>query len=260
MKGPPRKDSEDAPQRPRKVAAPAPVINIIPVQTTSDAGLDKDEKAAPSEEVIAPDEKSGSRSEVSKAGQPGPCAHLGDSDATPASAPVKKSASASLKLEKPPAVAIRRNSHAVCAPPGRQVETYDDKLRTFARSRSCSVPSDVLAAQFSAAAAAAAAVAKAKMAGLFPCDDYRLDLLGENFGDCKCGFPKNEHSAEALSRKKTVLNKANQLARSGSVACSSYQVDLYGATDGDCKCGFPKSAHVAGTEIQPRLSSVRSGF
>lgn len=245
---PERKDSEDAPQRPRKVAAPAPVINIIPVQTTSGAGLDKDEKAAPSEETLQAIKKAG------------------DSDATPASAPVKKSVSASLKLEKPPAVAMRRNSHAVCAPPGRQVETYDDKLRTFARSRSCSVPSDVLAAQFSAAAAAAAAAAKAKMAGLFPCDDYRLDLLGANFGDCKCGFPKNEHSAEALSRKKTVLNKANQLARSGSVACSSYQVDLYGATDGDCKCGFPKSAHssarthVAGTEIQPRLSSVRSGF
>uniref|UniRef100_A0A7S1AKE4 LIM zinc-binding domain-containing protein n=1 Tax=Noctiluca scintillans TaxID=2966 RepID=A0A7S1AKE4_NOCSC len=266
-----RKDSEDAPvpdhvpeRRPSKVAAPAPVINIIPVQTTSDAGLDQDEKPAASEKVITSDEKSCSRSEVSKTVQV--IKKAGDSDAPPASALVKKPTLGSLKLEKPPSVAMRRNSHAVCAPPGRQVETYDDKLRNFARSRSCSVPSDVLAAQFSAAAAAAAAAAKAKMAGLFPCDEYRLDLLGENFGDCKCGFPKVEHSAEALSRKKTVLNKANQLAKSGSVPCSSYQVDLYGATDGDCKCGFPRSAHsrarmdVAGTASQPRLQSVQSGF
>eukprot|EP00941_MAST-03F_sp_MAST-3F-sp1_P002988 g2988.t1 len=36
----------------------------------------------------------------------------------------------------------------------------------------------------------------------FPCDHYRLDLTGESYGVCVCGFMRHEHAASAFKRRK----------------------------------------------------------
>ena len=30
------------------------------------------------------------------------------------------------------------------------------------------------------------------------CNEYRVDVAGANFGDCKCGFPKSAHAESAM--------------------------------------------------------------
>jgi len=107
------------------------------------------------------------------------------------------------------------------------------------------------------------------------CDNYRVDLQGKNFGDCKCGFPKNEHKAfqGAAAKRHSVpaprksvpeTTKRWSVAESGfapasrvasnasaepSAAsekpCGNYRLDMCGKNFGDCVCGHSKAAHEA---------------
>lgn len=83
-----------------------------------------------------------------------------------------------------------------------------------------------------------------------PCDQYRVDIAAENFGDCKCGFGKDLHAATAFSGGfKVPTEKRNSAdVRAGFVQkeyaqCEKYRVNLNSANFGECMCGAPKAEH-----------------
>jgi hypothetical protein len=43
------------------------------------------------------------------------------------------------------------------------------------------------------------------------CNEYRVDLAGANFGDCKCGFPKSAHAASAMKRGPSAVASAKKM-------------------------------------------------
>jgi hypothetical protein len=118
-----------------------------------------------------------------------------------------------------------------------------------------------------------------------PCSEYRVDMTGARFGDCKCGFPKSMHlmtPQRALPTPIAVNEAASppvdqRLFRSGTGTgahtgtgtggggdgdggpCAEYRLDMNGMRFGDCKCGFPKSMHLAAPTSPlpiPRSSAV----
>jgi len=103
-----------------------------------------------------------------------------------------------------------------------------------------------------------------------PCGNYRLNMAGKTFGDCKCGFPKTAHSQgtpakppnepEKISAPEGTLaqppdepqkTSAPEETSIATEPCGNYRLDMAGKTFGDCKCGFPKTAHNQGTPAQP---------
>jgi len=85
------------------------------------------------------------------------------------------------------------------------------------------------------------------------CDNYRVNMQAETFGDCMCGWPKTAHSKEALDKKKSekrlpVKRMDSQLLRDkmitkGFCACERYVVNMHSANFGECMCGEAKANH-----------------
>lgn len=138
-------------------------------------------------------------------------------------------------------------------------------------------------AHSAAALAAGQAEGGGKKAGAFmpkveekvslACGDYRVDMTATRFGDCVCGFPKNEHTVAAANARGVELNdhdkpadlrncppaarnggRAARLAAQRALvnekmsavngACDDYRVDVTAARFGDCaNCAQPKSSH-----------------
>ena len=44
----------------------------------------------------------------------------------------------------------------------------------------------------------AAAYPNASQAQFFACDEYKLDMKAQRFGDCTCGYPKAQHSLTSI--------------------------------------------------------------
>lgn len=84
-----------------------------------------------------------------------------------------------------------------------------------------------------------------------PCKVYRVDVSAANFGDCKCGFPKDAHvekdmnnAAKALKKlRSTQSAKDNFRPRTGK-PCNNYKVDMTAEVFGTCLCGFAKEDHI----------------
>jgi len=102
-------------------------------------------------------------------------------------------------------------------------------------------PSDPVPEESSAPESAEGPAAK-------PCSQYRLDVAGKSFGDCKCGFSKAAHEAQKAEEKDTApvcspCTMPEETSETATEPCSNYRLDVAGKNFGDCKCGFPKSAH-----------------
>ena len=85
-----------------------------------------------------------------------------------------------------------------------------------------------------------------------PCNNYRINMSAENFGDCVCGFPKLSHSKAAISRAaakdsggKKMDDEAIQkkMLQREKAPCKRYQVNLQSANFGECICGRAKADH-----------------
>ncbi len=83
------------------------------------------------------------------------------------------------------------------------------------------------------------------------CDDFRLNLEGDQYGLCKCGFNKLDHQkadqkrAQYTAEKKAKEDQAARIARGDtSVACTSFVLDLANKEGyGYCTCGFRRDQH-----------------
>ena len=85
-----------------------------------------------------------------------------------------------------------------------------------------------------------------------PCTAYRVNLQSENFGECMCGEPKDDHSPEALaaetSKGKTNVDSAEVRSRfvtKTRAECDKFEPDMSdGVPFGTCKnCGEHRSNH-----------------
>eukprot|EP00516_Mucochytrium_quahogii_P004005 CAMPEP_0203761020 /NCGR_PEP_ID=MMETSP0098-20131031/14192_1 /ASSEMBLY_ACC=CAM_ASM_000208 /TAXON_ID=96639 /ORGANISM=" , Strain NY0313808BC1" /LENGTH=949 /DNA_ID=CAMNT_0050654823 /DNA_START=76 /DNA_END=2925 /DNA_ORIENTATION=- len=125
------------------------------------------------------------------------------------------------------------------------------------------------------------------------CDDFRIDVTAEKFGTCKCGHPKADHSAAALSGSAaprrssansvksvnvSVPSKPVEAARTSpkhvasapkpmqppavqieeTAACDDYHVDVTASKFGTCKYGVHKSKHSASALDKGRRTSTGS--
>ena len=92
-----------------------------------------------------------------------------------------------------------------------------------------------------------------------PCMNYRVNMKAEEFGTCMCGWPKKDHTPEALAKKATEHKSPKKIVsdnvlrdrmmdsplRSGKCACERYQVNMQAVEFGQCVCGEPKANHSA---------------
>jgi len=83
-----------------------------------------------------------------------------------------------------------------------------------------------------------------------PCLNYRVNMSAANFGDCKCGFPKDMHDMAAFASgakpKKTERSSKelrDEYTRKQYADCAKYTVNLESANFGECICGRPKAEH-----------------
>ena len=74
------------------------------------------------------------------------------------------------------------------------------------------------------------------------CDNYRINMQAETFGECMCGWPKADHSKEALSKQAAPKEKAlrnsedlrNRMVKRELAKCEKYVVNLQSANFGEC--------------------------
>ena len=86
-----------------------------------------------------------------------------------------------------------------------------------------------------------------------PCDNYRVNMQAEAFGQCVCGWSKAEHCADALSRdvpKREAQIRDDEDVRSRMLtkqmsSCVKYVVNMESANFGECVCGAAKADHTA---------------
>ena len=83
------------------------------------------------------------------------------------------------------------------------------------------------------------------------CTRYEVNMGSINFGECKCGKPKAEHTAAALAAADT-SNAANltspgtlqrKFLQKERAECSKYVVDMRASETAVCICGAPRSSH-----------------
>ena len=75
------------------------------------------------------------------------------------------------------------------------------------------------------------------------CDSYVLDLSGDSFGVCVCGFNRAAHTQPKLKGTDRRSVKVRTPALKQDKPCSNYRVDLAGKKFGDCVCGWGKVDH-----------------
>lgn len=83
------------------------------------------------------------------------------------------------------------------------------------------------------------------------CDNYQLDLSGDSFGVCVCGFNKIAHNQpkdKSTNRRSLVAKTPTQKQ---AKPCNQYRVDLAGKNFGDCACGWGKVEHAKIEAMQP---------
>lgn len=73
------------------------------------------------------------------------------------------------------------------------------------------------------------------------CDVYVLDLSGEGFGVCLCGFNRAAHGAPKVGNRRSLHTKA--ITSRQDRPCNTYRVDVAGKNFGDCVCGWGKNEH-----------------
>mmetsp|Transcript_28787 Transcript_28787/g.57895 ORF Transcript_28787/g.57895 Transcript_28787/m.57895 type:complete len:492 (+) Transcript_28787:182-1657(+) len=89
------------------------------------------------------------------------------------------------------------------------------------------------------------------------CNDFDIDLLATEFGQCKCGCPKSEHDVKESGPGRTTGKAAFvAIAKEESGACESYAIDMLASAFGQCKCGFPKRAHPSPEEIAAKKNAA----
>jgi hypothetical protein len=109
------------------------------------------------------------------------------------------------------------------------------------------------------------------------CDDYRVDVAAGEFGTCKCGFKKAEHSTQAQKaapsapRQKRATIAAGAVMQqklaggsSGSGTCEEFRVDMVAGEFGMCVFGFKKAEHSAQPQTAapsaPRQKQAATGL
>jgi hypothetical protein len=88
------------------------------------------------------------------------------------------------------------------------------------------------------------------------CSQYQADVLAAEFGQCKCGYPKQAHISEGENKAAAALRALRSSERDPSLMvcgpcskpCSNYTVDVGATTFGQCLCGHPKEAHISKVE------------
>ena len=88
------------------------------------------------------------------------------------------------------------------------------------------------------------------------CDKYVLDLSGDGFGVCVCGFNRAAHSQPKLVGTDRRSIKTKPTTQKSDRPCNHYRVDVAGKNFGDCLCGWSKADHSKvdwqpPTEIKP---------
>jgi hypothetical protein len=75
------------------------------------------------------------------------------------------------------------------------------------------------------------------------CDSYVLDLSGDGFGVCVCGFNRAAHNQPKITgTDRRSIKVKPQLAKQDK-PCNNYRVDVAGKKFGDCVCGWAKTDH-----------------
>jgi hypothetical protein len=85
------------------------------------------------------------------------------------------------------------------------------------------------------------------------CDNYRVNMQAEEFGQCMCGWAKAAHTPEALAKKgkKEAMRKVgsqelrDKFVKKEKCSCERYEVNMQSANFGECVCGEAKSEHTA---------------
>lgn len=86
-----------------------------------------------------------------------------------------------------------------------------------------------------------------------PCNKFRVDTTANEFGMCKCGFTRNDHSSQATNKAKQALDrlKSSNLDKYKDIVtnlnddgpCHNYRVDVSASEFGLCHCGHKKEDH-----------------
>ena len=99
---------------------------------------------------------------------------------------------------------------------------------------------------------------------LSTCVKYEVNMQSINFGECKCGAPKADHSTEALAagdKTKAAAVDSPTLRASfvqrEKVQCTMYAVNLQSGAMGECMhCGFPRAVHTD-TALRPEKADAQ---
>ena len=78
------------------------------------------------------------------------------------------------------------------------------------------------------------------------CDDYRVNMSADRFGECKCGHPKIDHNipTKAVMHVRKIMNTLNVAPLSEKAGvCDNYSMNMAAARFGECSCGFLKADH-----------------
>lgn len=75
------------------------------------------------------------------------------------------------------------------------------------------------------------------------CDRYVLDLSGDGFGVCVCGFNRAAHNQPKISGTERRSIKVKSPVGKQERPCINYRVDVSGKNFGDCLCGWSKGDH-----------------
>ena len=118
-----------------------------------------------------------------------------------------EAAQAAAEAETAQAAAQAESARAAAAAEAAQAATEAaqavaeaEAAKAAAEAESAQAAAQAEAARAAAAAEAAKAATKAEVAA--PCSSYRLNVNGQNFGDCMCGFCKSAHKAGQHSAEK----------------------------------------------------------
>jgi hypothetical protein len=92
------------------------------------------------------------------------------------------------------------------------------------------------------------------------CANYQADVLAVDFGQCKCGYPKQAHviasENKAAAAKRALRSSTRDVPKLQCEPCSEYVVDVSASTFGHCYCGHPKEAHLCKSE-NPAEAALR---
>jgi len=86
------------------------------------------------------------------------------------------------------------------------------------------------------------------------CDNYMLDLSGDGFGVCVCGFNRAAHMQPKVAGTDRRSLKVKPSIGKQDNACKAYRVDVSGKKFGDCVCGWGKTEHGKANPLHPNTT------